>query len=146
MDGPAALSDPRVQAVASIPLAGGDGAPRRARRLALQELDPHLDDQAASDVVLIISELVTNSVRHAGVDADAELSVHLVLFADRVRVTVSDPGSDLEPRLISIGPDATGGFGLRLVDHLSAAWGVLHEPASTTQVWCDLALSSPTTA
>ena len=49
---------------------GGVGAPSRARRSVLSLLEGHIAPTTASDVALIVSELVTNSVLHANVDPD----------------------------------------------------------------------------
>jgi anti-sigma regulatory factor (Ser/Thr protein kinase) len=124
----------------SIPIQGGRGAPRAARRLVLSRLDGELADTRLLDVALIVSELVTNSVLHADVGLDQSLTVDLEMFGDRLRITVTDPGSPLEPQLVAPGPGTPGGLGLRLVDQLSTAWGVGHDPIGTTQVWCDLLL------
>jgi serine/threonine-protein kinase RsbW len=100
----------------------------------------HVDRTIASDAELIVSELVTNSVRHAGVGSDQMVTVDLHLLDERLRIAVTDPGCELEPRLLSETADGLGGHGLRLVSQLSAAWGVGRDADGATQVWCDLAL------
>jgi len=135
---PRELSDPSWPV--SIPIQGGLGAPRAARRLVHSRLDGELDSARLLDVALIVSELVTNSVLHADVGPHQSLTVDLELFGDRLRITVTDPGSPLEPQLLAPTPGTPGGLGLRLVDQLSTAWGVGHDPIGTTQVWCDLLL------
>jgi serine/threonine-protein kinase RsbW len=123
----------------SFGIAGGAQAPRHARSLTSSHLRD-IDCTTASDVELIISELVTNSVRHAGVGPDQLLTVDLMLLNERLRVAVTDPGCDLEPRLMTESPDGLGGHGLRLVEQLSASWGVGRDAVGATQVWCDLVL------
>jgi anti-sigma regulatory factor (Ser/Thr protein kinase) len=123
----------------SFGVPGGVQAPRHARSVMSSHLR-HIDRTVASDAELIISELVTNSVRHAGVGSDQLVKVHLILLNEHLRITVTDPGCDLEPRLIADDPDALGGHGLRLVEQLSAAWGVGRDAVGATQVWCDLVL------
>lgn len=122
----------------SLQIRGGRTAPFRARTSVLSELDGQLTEFGAADLALIISELVTNSVRHAHVGPGETLTVECAARADGLRVTVTDPGSVLRPRLRSPDPAATTGCGLRLVDRLSTAWGVLRGPAGTTSVWCEL--------
>jgi anti-sigma regulatory factor (Ser/Thr protein kinase) len=100
----------------------------------------HIDRTVASDAELIVSELVTNSVRHASVGSDQLVTVHLVLLGDYLRITVTDPGSDFEPHLTVDSADGLGGHGLRLVEQLSTAWGVGRDAVGATQVWCDLVL------
>jgi anti-sigma regulatory factor (Ser/Thr protein kinase) len=117
---------------------GGNSAPLRARRSVLSQLTGQLARAGASDVALVISELVTNSVRHAHVGPDQTLTVECAALPGRLRIAVTDPGSLLEPRLSSPDHSAAGGYGLRVVEMLSSAWGVIRGPAGTTSVWCEL--------
>jgi anti-sigma regulatory factor (Ser/Thr protein kinase) len=80
------------------------------------------------DVLLVFSELVTNAVIHAG---SAE-SVLVRLDEAAVTVVVVD-ASPSSPQMRT-GGDASGGFGLRIVDQLATEWG--WEQAGTgKQVW-----------
>jgi len=128
------------QPVNSILLAGGSGAPARARRHLRAHLDAGVSDSLASDAILIVSELVTNSVMHAHVGADQAILLELTALGDHLRIAVVDPGSPLEPRILPADPDRPGGCGLRIVHHMSSAWGVVRNAAGTTRVWCDLPL------
>ncbi len=123
----------------SFGVPGGPQAPRHARSVTSSHLR-EIDRAVASDAELIISELVTNSVRHAGVGSDQLVMVDLILLNEHLRITVTDPGCDLEPRLITEDRGGLGGHGLRLVEQLSAAWGVGRDAVGATQVWCDLVL------
>ena len=123
----------------SFGVPGGVHAPRQARSVMSGHLRD-IDSTVAADAELIISELVTNSVRHAGVESDQLVTVDLVLLKERLRITVTDPGCDLEPRLVTEDLDGLGGHGLRLVEQLSVAWGVGRDAVGATQVWCDLVL------
>jgi hypothetical protein len=53
---------------------------------------------------------------------------------------LTDPGCDLQPRLITEDLDGLGGPGLRLVELLSVSWGVGRDAVGATHVWCDLVL------
>jgi anti-sigma regulatory factor (Ser/Thr protein kinase) len=128
----------QTQAI-SFGVPGGTQAPRHARSVTSSHLR-HIDRAVASDAELIISELVTNSVRHAGVGSDQLVTVDLILLNEHLRIAVTDPGCDLEPRLTTESPDGLGGHGLRLVQQLSTAWGVGRDAVGATQVWCDLVL------
>jgi anti-sigma regulatory factor (Ser/Thr protein kinase) len=126
----------------SIQLHGGTGAPLSARKLVLSQLSGRLTETGAADLALVLSELVTNSVLHANVGCDQTLTVECTALPDRLRITVTDPGSRLQPHLRPPDRDATGGYGLKIVDLLSCAWGVVRNAAGTTSVWCDLPLET----
>lgn len=106
-----------------------------AARLALSEFDEMVDEALAFDVRLLVSELVTNSVRHAR--AEREL-VRLAVTnrGQAVRVEVSDGGGGFEPRARSKPRDEAGGWGLHLVDRLADRWGV--ETGRRTRVWFEI--------
>ena len=122
---------------------GGDRAPARARRHVLSQLESDIPGVQASDAALIASELVTNSVVHANVGIHQAILLELTTLDNHLRIAVTDPGSEREPRLLSTDRGAVTGFGLRLVDRLSSAWGVAHDAAGATRVWCDLPLDRP---
>jgi anti-sigma regulatory factor (Ser/Thr protein kinase) len=92
-----------------------------------------LDESAFDDLRLLVSELVTNSVRHAPKRADN--CIHLKVFesGEVVRVEVDDPGSGFEPAVRVPRPGQTSGWGLFLVDQLASDWGV--EAPGLTRVW-----------
>jgi signal transduction histidine kinase len=121
-----------------LKLAGGAAAPAQARGWALSCLDGAPIGISSDEVALIVSELVTNSVVHARVDASRELTVTAALLSDVCRITVSDPGSDTEPRLRASDPSIPGGLGLRIVDHLCTDWGTFRGADSARHVWCDI--------
>jgi anti-sigma regulatory factor (Ser/Thr protein kinase) len=129
---------PDPHSAISMRIHGGSSAPLRARRSVLSQLTGLLAGAGAADVALVISELVTNSVRHAHVGPHDTLTIECAALPGRLRVTVTDPGALLEPRLPSPDHPASGGFGLRIVEMLSSAWGVVRGPAGTTSVWCEL--------
>ena len=105
-------------------------------RDAVAGLDGHLGE-VFGDVVLLISELVTNSVRHAGLDATQPLQLSVVTSGDTVRVAVRDPGPGFRPPPPPPNPAHVGGWGLVLVDQLAEKWGVEHDGEANV-VWCEL--------
>lgn len=127
----------------SLRIPGGISAPRTAR-LALRSLlaDDLVEDRLA-DLELIVSELVTNSVRHAAVDADDDITVDVLLLRDRVRLSIADSGSSQLPRIRERDAATPGGLGLPLVEELSTAWGVARDGNGVTRVWSELALTEP---
>src|SRR3954466_16411063 len=115
----------------SFELAGGPYAVTAAR-LALADIDSHLNPSAAFDVRLLVSELVTNSVQHAQVAAEDSIVLTVSLADNTVRVEVRDegPGFGPPPPPPPAGPsapprdDAGAGWGLFLVEQRADDWGV----------------------
>jgi len=110
------------------------GAARRFATEALSGIDP---DQLDS-VELMVSELATNSIRHA--HAAFELTVAHVDGEIRIEVTDRAGG---EPRMRNAGPDDPTGRGLQIVNLLSEAWGVEHRADSGKTVWFTVTARCP---
>lgn len=108
----------------------------KVARDAVAGLDGHLG-RVFGDVVLVISELVTNSVRHAGLNASEPVQLSVRVDGDTVRVAVRDPGPGFKPPAAPSDPAHVGGWGLVLVDQLAEKWGVDHDGAANV-VWCEL--------
>jgi len=79
---------------------------------------------------LLVSEVVTNAVRHGGNGHDVEVNLH---WNAEVRVEVSDHGDGFTPHPRLGALDEPGGFGLYLVGRLAERWGV--ETSEGTTVW-----------
>ena len=107
----------------SFELAGGPYAVTAAR-LALSDLDSHLDSSVAFDVRLLVSELVTNSVKHARAGEDDSIHLGVKIAEQLVRIEVRDPGPGFEPPVAAPPDDADEGWGLFLVEQLADEWGV----------------------
>jgi anti-sigma regulatory factor (Ser/Thr protein kinase) len=118
----------------SFELAGGPYAVTAAR-LALADLDSHLDPSAAFDVRLLVSELVTNSVQHGGVGAEDSVRLDVSFTDDAIRVLVSDSGPGFEPPESPPPDNADTGWGLFLVEQLAKDWGMAE---SGSGVWFEL--------
>jgi two-component sensor histidine kinase len=117
-------------------LDGGHAAGAAARR-AVVDGDGDLPSAVREDVLLLVTELVTNAVRHGGADDDGSVRVELRRWPQRVRVEVVDSGTDVTPVRPRLSRDETGGWGLVLVDHIAARWGV-GRGASRTCVWFEI--------
>jgi GAF domain-containing protein len=118
----------------SFDLPADPTSPARARAAVLDVLTEWGLDQLADSAVLLVSEVVTNGVRHAGTGLRLTLSRPA---AERVRIAVTDwaPGVGVQIRQAT--REAEGGRGLFLVDHLSDGWGSVADDARKT-VWFEL--------
>ena len=118
-------------------LTSDPSAPSTARS-RLDDLD--LPQAVAERARLLASELVTNSVRHAGVGADAPIRVTMDVDRRRMRMRVDDAG-DGDVRVRPDGERTSGsGFGLFLVQALADRWGTART-ADGTAVWFELDLA-----
>jgi anti-sigma regulatory factor (Ser/Thr protein kinase) len=107
-----------------------------AARHAVDQLSDRLPEEQLGDVRLLVSELVTNSLRHAELGDEDHIRLGVDVTDSHVRVEVSDPGPGFEPAGPSEDPDSAEGWGLYLVATLSDRWGV--ERGDTTRVWFEL--------
>lgn len=107
-----------------------------AARNALMALAPKLDPGMLEDIRLLVSELVTNAIRHADTASGGEVGVDVSILHERVRVEVADPGPGFEPQPRDAAMTKPGGWGLYLVDHLADRWGVSRNRVN--RVWFEL--------
>jgi anti-sigma regulatory factor (Ser/Thr protein kinase) len=106
-----------------------------ARRFAAEVLG---GDDRLHDVLVIVSELASNSVRHA----HTGFSVSVEREDDLVRIEVSDEGDGwpvVAPRAEVVQP---GGLGLHLVAALADRWGAMERPRGKV-VWAELDRAHP---
>jgi anti-sigma regulatory factor (Ser/Thr protein kinase) len=127
---------------ATLALPARPESPRRARTFLVDQLrqwgwapgDPAagLADQGQ----LVLTELVTNALRHAPGGMRVEIELHV----DRITLSVTDPlaySGPLAP--LEVEPASQTGRGLTIVNTLSAEWGVRQESVGKT-VWARLAV------
>jgi anti-sigma regulatory factor (Ser/Thr protein kinase) len=117
-----------------------DGAPAsvaQARLFAHDVLEASgaIDDEWP--VALVVSELATNAVVHAG----TPYVVSIAHDASHIRVAVTDRRPLARASMRQLSNEATTGRGLRLVQALGQAWGVDQDDAAKT-VWCELVRGS----
>ncbi|MFD8812694.1 ATP-binding protein [Streptomyces sp. NPDC059627] len=109
---------------------------RRAVRTFLARQARGPDDGATQDAQLVVSELVTNAVRHA--PGPGELLLELEPGTGRLLIAVRDC-SPSAPRLREADPARVGGHGLRLVGLLcSRLWTVPEPPGKRVMAVLDL--------
>ena len=107
-------------------------APAIARRM-VDDLDGVVDPRTAAQARLLLSEVVTNAVRHG--DGEA-ISVLLdAAPGEELRCEVMDEGHGFVPTARDKPSMAEGGWGLHLVERLSRRWGVRE---GSTHVWFEL--------
>lgn len=114
-------------------------APSDARRL-IEGWSHAVPEAIREDLYLVVSELISNSVRHVNPPLD-EAGVTLELWTEPglVRGEVTDGGAGFTPLLKRPGPAQVGGWGLLLVDKITDRWGVRTDADGTT-VWFELTL------
>lgn len=105
-------------------------------RAAVAVLEGRANDDLLDDVRLLLSEIVTNAVRHAGSPRGAKIGLAVSVAHDVVRAEVTDRGGGFDPRPRDLPRTDAGGWGLHLVDRLATRWGVDRgEPA---RVWFEI--------
>jgi len=118
----------------------GPLAPASAR----DALDAALSDRIRPDVLgelrLMVSELVTNAVRH-GRALQGAVELAIAMHGRTVRVEVSDAGAGFTPPGREPALGEAEGWGLVVVDRLADRWGVDDSPS--TRVWAEMRLTPP---
>ncbi|MEA2299362.1 MAG: hypothetical protein QOF77_2298 [Solirubrobacteraceae bacterium] len=100
-----------------------------ARAAVREEFADVLPASTLADVILAVSELVTNAVLHGA----GEIELRMEVDGETVKGQVIDEGGGFEQRIRDDGGlDGVGGRGLVIVGQLAENWGV-HE--GTTNVW-----------
>ena len=114
-----------------------------ARRRLIGELtDAGVYEATACDAGLVLSELISNALRHATPLPGGLVRVSWAVGGDRIEIAVSDGGGATVPMINNPAANALGGRGLGIVDRLSLRWGVYaRQDRSETTVWAALPLS-----
>lgn len=105
-------------------------------RHAIDGLEAAVDEETVATVRLLVSELVSNSVRHARPEESSEIELSVRASSKTVRVEVADsgPGFDAQPRTGD--HDQGSGWGLHLVELLSHRWGTAREAGM--RIWFEI--------
>jgi anti-sigma regulatory factor (Ser/Thr protein kinase) len=93
---------------------------------------------AVGDAVLVVSELLSNAIRHARPLPGSSVQVAWAVDNDAVEVAVSDGGAATRPTPAQATVSSLGGRGLDIVDYLARTWGVRSDGGGLT-VWAVLA-------
>jgi two-component sensor histidine kinase len=129
----AAATDPAESLV--FELSAGPMAGPGARR-ALLAGNWALPSSVRDDVLLLVTELVTNAVRHANAGPDGVVRVELRRGPDFVRVAVSDDGAGFKAEA-PLERDQADGWGLALVDRIADRWAIT-PTGSGTCAWFEI--------
>jgi len=122
-----------------VELRGGPDAPAQARASLARILGGRLGGLDLFDVTVLVSEVVTNAVRHGNAGHDETVIVHVALAPGVLRVEVCDQGPGFErPDVIGARPEG-GGNGFVLLERMSSAWGVAGDDG--TCVWFERELA-----
>jgi anti-sigma regulatory factor (Ser/Thr protein kinase) len=106
-------------------------------RQALERVRPEVDELTLRNARLLVSELVTNVIRHVSPSGgDDRIALTVERDDDHLRIEVCDKGGGFEPAPRADKQDASSGWGLHILAQLAARWGV--ESDGGTRVWFEL--------
>ncbi len=118
-------------------LPGNLAAASNARR-KLEVLRDVLPETPFEDARLLVNELVTNSLRHAGALDGGQIKLRVDVSSHLLRIEVTDKGPGFVPRVVEPTLEQTSGRGLFLIEQLSDRWGVIEDDGTT--VWAEIEL------
>ncbi len=121
---------PREHDHESVELLVSSRAPRQARRW-VSERGSDLPPGTLDLLLLLVSELVTNSVRHSGAVPGERLQIALERGEGTIHVDVQDTGPGFDRRNLAPGP-----HGLQVVESGADRWGI--DRSGPTKVWFEL--------
>jgi anti-sigma regulatory factor (Ser/Thr protein kinase) len=123
-----------MEIVRTLPV--GPTAPSEARH-SLLALEGAVASDRLDDLVLVVSELVTNAVTHSGLrGAESVILKVRMLSGSRIRVEVEDAGGGFPD--VTTPPTDQHGRGLAIVARLADRWGT--ERNGQTRVWAEMTL------
>jgi anti-sigma regulatory factor (Ser/Thr protein kinase) len=104
-------------------------------RRALDDLNGAVSPDVLPNVRLLVSELITNSVKYGG---DGPVRLEVQASGDSVRAEIIDQGAGFTPKARDDDLDRVGGWGLHLTEQLTTRWGTYE---GSTHVWFEIDLS-----
>jgi anti-sigma regulatory factor (Ser/Thr protein kinase) len=94
-----------------------------------------LDGSLSQSLILLVSEVVSNAVRHSCGPPDAPIQLVASFGAETIRLVVTDAGNGFTPRPRDPGRTHDG-YGLYLLEKVATRWGV--DSRGGTRVWFEL--------
>ena len=110
----------------------------REARVALGEVAAHVPSREFDDLRLLVTELVTNSLRHGGLGAGDAIDLVVQIEPETLRVEVHDPGPGFDVPVAPQSADLGAGWGLYLLGRIADRWGIGGGPS--TCVWFEMDL------
>lgn len=115
-----------------------DGRAAGAARRSMRALEDYVSDETMEDINLLVTELVSNSVKHASLAEGDEIHVDAEPCDDVIHVEVTNPGAaelinTLAPR------EDESGWGLFIVTQVASRWGM--SVAGSTSIWFEIDLA-----
>ncbi|MEA2430436.1 MAG: serine/threonine-protein kinase RsbW [Thermoleophilaceae bacterium] len=104
-------------------------------RRALDDLHGRIAPDVLPDVRLLVTELITNSVKYGG---DGPVRLEVQASDQSVRAEIIDQGVGFTPKVRDDDLHRVGGWGLHLTEHLTSRWGTYE---GSTHVWFEIDLS-----
>ena len=129
---------PRGTPDRTISLQGGLEAPAAARRVVGDWIGETLSTSSRDDALMLVSELVSNAVRHGGAGPIERIEVHFAVDSGGATFEVCDVGPGFMPPVSPVACPEGGGFGLVLIESMSRSWGAHLHAGAGTCVWFDL--------
>lgn len=119
-------------------LRADDHAAARAREMIRGAFADRLDPDKVDDLELLVSELVTNSVRHGELPPGSMIHIRSYIHDKRVRVEIRDSSSPKNLAPLPLNGPREHGYGLFMVEQVSNRWGISLN--GHTQFWFELDL------
>ncbi len=109
-------------------------------RHSLDALAAYVEPAKLEDFRLMVSELVTNSIRHAGLGSDDLIKLKVRVSSRHLHAEVQDSGGGFRTPVPMLEPNSSSGWGLYIVERLADEWGMDRD--KNTHVWFQIGLSS----
>jgi serine/threonine-protein kinase RsbW len=128
----------RATTTATLHFAHATASVRSARRRLANDLEKRgVPKEIVNDAVLVLSEVLSNAVRHARPLGSGKVKVAWDVRAGAVEIEVTDGGGATHPYPAQPSLSSLGGRGLGIVTTLTSDWGVKTESGEST-VWAVL--------
>lgn len=108
----------------------------KTARHALSEISDGVPQAVFDDLELLVSELITNSIRHTGLNETDRIELTVTKSPGMIRAEVADPGPGFKQEPTRPVSERESGWGLFLVEQISDRWGLSMN--RETRVWFEL--------